>query len=255
MQASTVVGYNTITVPATYHMGFGVQFTDVSGASQSIKVTDLLGGYTPTASGNWAFMDQIWVWNTTDDKWNMFGYRQGKQTRPTGWWLYDNQASSWVREVADTDVVSSGEGFYLYNAATTAKTITLSGAIVPLTETKTFTIAPTYHAAVAYPWPIEIKVSDLFSYLTAGTVTASGNWAFMDQVWVWNTTADKWDMFGYRQGKNARPTGWWLYDNQAGSWIREMADTDVITPGKMVYLYNAGTEPKTFEFTAKKSEE
>ena len=108
-------------------------------------------------------MDQIWRWDTTVNKWAKYGYHQNPRGNPAlapAWRKYDASTSTFV-ELTNDDVVLPGETFLYFRGGNATATLTLSGQVKEFTASPSYTIAKANYQFVAYPWPVEIKLSDL----------------------------------------------------------------------------------------------
>lgn len=55
---------------------------------------------------------------------------------------------------------------------------------------------------MAYPWPVEMKISDFKKYQGAPT-GMPGLTPAADQIWLWDTTGNDWAKYFYRSTNNA----------------------------------------------------
>ena len=235
---------------------FGVQFEDVAGSAQSIRIDKVITSGDLKTSTSWGAMDQIWKWDVATDNWAFYGYYTYDDSgdEPLAAWHRYNKTTGVFTPITDADVLTSGDGFYFYNAQSSKKkTITLAGGVKPLSDTKVYTIAGRRHNVIAYPWPVDIKITDIPKFYTgASTPKTSTSWGAMDQIWCWDYTKDNWAFYGYYTYDDSGDeplSDWYKYNKTEGTFTK-CTDADVIPAGSGFYFFNAhASKAKTITFT------
>ena len=201
-----------------------------------------------------AAADQIWRWDTTVNKWAKYFYeRKGRVGSYTYAWKKYNTTTSKAEDITADDVVVPGETFIFTRAGGTDPiTLTLSGQVKEFTAAPSYSIPAGGNVFMAYPWPIEIKISDLQTLVTAVTFAAFyGNaFAAADQLWRWDASINKWAKYFYeRKGRVGSYTYAWKKYNTTTSKAEDLTSDDVIHAGEgFIYTRAGGTEMLTFQW-------
>ena len=228
--SANTVGYNTISVNAGTMTAMGVQFNDTA-TENTIAVKDLLtvanavGGNSIDTTA-----DQIWVWDVANTAWVKYFYRVQRGT-VYGWCKEGTTA-----ETADT--LNNGDGFFFKRNANTATTVTLSGAVNRADPSVTYTATAGTMTYVAYPWPMDIAVTNLLTVADAVGGNTIGTTA--DQIWVWDVANTAWVKYFYRVQRGT------VY-----GWCKEgasAATTDVIPSGTCFFFKRNANTSTTITF-------
>ena len=166
--SANIVGYKTASVAKANYKAFSLNLADVNNPTAGVKIDKLFTIDTITAVLAWGdAMDQIWRWDTTVNKWAKYGYQQNPRGKPAlapAWRKYD-AATGTFTELTDADVVLPGETFLYFRGGNATATLTLAGQVKEFTATVSYTIAKANYQFVAYPWPVEIKLSEISALL------------------------------------------------------------------------------------------
>ena len=244
--SNNTVGYVTSTVPKAGNKTFAVTLTDCANPGAAVRVDQLLTS-SDFFGGSYGVADEIWRWDTKVNKWAKYFYE--KKGRPAVYaWKKYNYAENKVEDITDADVVNPGETF-IFTRAGEEITLTLSGQVAEFTATPSYSIPKAGNVFMAYPWPVEIKISDLQSLVTAETYAAffGGSYGVADELWRWDTTVNKWAKYFYE--KKGRPAVYaWKKYNYAENKVEDLTDADKLAPGEGFIFTRAG---ETLTFTWK----
>ena len=256
VESSNVVGYKTATVAKGNNKAFSLNLSKVGSAEAGVKINELFTIDAISAIAAWGDgMDQVWRWDATVNKWAKYGYHQNPRGNPAlapAWRKYDSATGTFA-ELTDDDVVLPGETFLFYRGGNATATLTLAGQVNEFTATKSYSIAKGYNQFVAYPWPVEIKLSELPNIATFSSIAAIAAWGDgMDQIWRWDTTVNKWAKYGYHQnprGNPALPAAWRKYDASTGTFS-ELTDDDKSLADEGFLYYRGGNATLTLTFNS-----
>ena len=197
---SHIVGYSTISVPKSRLYAYGVQFTEVSGLEE-IPVKDVLSVNDPKGAAALAGnADQIWLWNSSEIKWQRYFYSSGRGSKVTGWCNEEDNAK------ITSDTMKNGDAFFFQRSNMADGNITLSGAIKAVDANPVSLAASRLHF-VCNPWPVEISIKD-FASMIDDPKGAAGLAANADQIWLWDSDNIKWQRYFYSSGRGSKVTGW-----------------------------------------------
>ena len=178
----------------------GVQFTEVSGLEE-IPVKDVLSVNDPKGAAALAGnADQIWVWNSSEIKWQRYFYSSGRGSKVTGWCNEEDNAK------ITSDTMKNGDAFFFQRSNMADGNVTLSGAIKAVNANPVSLTASRLHF-VCNPWPVEISIKD-FASMIDDPKGAAGLAANADQIWLWDSDNIKWQRYFYSSGRGSKVTGW-----------------------------------------------
>ena len=187
--SANIVGYNTVSVSGGTMTALGVQFNDAT-TENTIAVKDLLTVAAPVganAAGSTA--DEIWAWDVANATWVKYFYRVQRGT-VYGWCKEGETAQT-------ADILSNGDGFFFKrHVSSAATTITLSGAVNKTDPSISYTASAGTMTYVAYPWPVQVAVTDLLTVAAPVGANAAGSTA--DEIWVWDVANATWIKYFYR---------------------------------------------------------
>ena len=150
-------------------------------------------------------------------------------------------------EITDADVVLAGQTFLFYNGATTNITVTTSGAVKQFEATPSFTITRKKNQFIAYPWPVDLKISDMAKFYTgksSGSFGAAG-----DQIWRWDVLQNTWVKYCFRKASGAAVATWQRCNTKASPVeYFALTDDDKIPAGQGFLFYNGATSDVTINF-------
>ena len=151
----------TAQVAKANYKTFSVSLTDCAAPEAPVKIDKLLSGEFTTAT-SFAGSDQIWRWDTTVNQWAKYSYSKLDRKGEPAWrkYLYLEATPSFT-DLTDADVVRPGETFIFFRAGNEPITVTLSGQVRAFGSPTGYTVAKANYVFMAYPWPIEVKISDL----------------------------------------------------------------------------------------------
>ena len=240
-----IVGYQTATLAQGESKAFAVQFDDVAEAGKKICVSNIFSSISGTLTGTVAWgpaMDQIWFWDKTGNEWKLYGFQKPKSKGAVGSWKrYIISETTFVAIDPETDVLTQGDSFLYVRNEAGELTGTLAGAVKPFTGSNAYTLEQGQSQYIAYPWPVEIKITDFNEnkYLSAA-LTGTVAWGpAMDQIWLWDQTGNEWKLYGFQKPKSKGAVGSWKrYNISEGTWT-EATDADVIAAGEgVLYVRN-----------------
>ena len=247
MTSANIVGYSTCDAPvALKYKALTVSFENV-GEAKDVLVKDLVKVGIPKggASANVNASDQIWRWNSSDNSWKKYYYRQLGTQPAVGWCL---NGESKVTE----ETIPNGETFFFFRGqGGAATTLTLAG------EVKEFSATPVVEDLVAlryrfigYPWPVDMPIAGFEKWQGAPKGGASANVNASDQIWRWNTGSNDWTKYYYRQLGTQPAVGWCLNG-------QSKVTTDVIPAGEGFFFFRGqggATDTITFTYEGQKAE-
>jgi len=227
--------------------GFAIQLADVGGAD-SVAVSNLITGVNLTYhNSTFNYMDQIWVYNKG---WVKYCYK-GSSKANAQWKRYNASGATAAEKYLDltsTDVISNGWTFLYYNKGSKAQNITLSGAVKEFTAQPAYSVAKGGGQFIAYPWPVDFKISSLTNYCTSLTYHNS-TFNYMDQAWFYNAG---WKKYCYK-GSSASNAKWKFYNANGATAAEKYVDVDdtvdYVPAGQGFLFYNKGNKAKTINFT------
>ena len=255
IDSANTVGYVSATIPAGGNKTFAVTLTDCANPGAAVRVDQLLAS-EDFYGNSFANADQIWRWDTTVNKWAKYFYeRKGRPGQYTYAWKKYNYAESKVEDITGVDVVEPGETFIFTRAgAADSISLTLSGQVAEFTVTPAYQIPAGGNVFMAYPWPIEIKISALESLVAAETYAAfyGNSFANADQIWRWDASINKWAKYFYeRKGRPGQYTYAWKKWNYAESKVEDLTNDDVVHAGEGFIFTRAGAaETLNFQWKA-----
>ena len=236
----------TKTVYSYCSVSFGIQFTECSGVD-SVVVSNIIKGVDHYGSGQFDDCDQIWRYSADDDKWVKYGYHR-VTSKDYRWQRWDPKAGQW-HEIDDAkDVCVSGDVILYTNNSEEDWDITMNGAIKPFGDTPTYTIYSYCSQFIAYPWPVDIKVSSIPNYITYGDLYGSGQFDDCDQIWRYDDDNDKWVKYAYHR-VSSKEYKWQRWDKKTSSWFNLDDAKDVVSAGQGFFFCNNAEDDKDFEFT------
>ena len=145
-------------------------------------------------------------------------------------------------DLTDDDVIQPGETF-IYNHNTSGSlTLTLSGQVKAFEKSTTFTLESKQGQFIAYPWPVEIKISDLANLATWTGLKDGGSWAGCDQIVRWDSVAGKWAKYAYYKKARTSDTPMWKrcdYETSLTTFV-DLTDDDKLGAGEG-FIYNHNT--------------
>ena len=244
--SANTVGYITSTVPKGGSKTFAITLTDCANPGAPVRVDNLLSS-SDFFGSSFDGADQIWRWDTTVQKWAKYFYEKKGRPAVYAWKKWD-YAESKAEDLTDADVVNPGETF-IFTRAGEEITLTLSGQVKEFTATPSYSIPKGGSVYMAYPWPVEIKISDLQSLVAGDTYSAFFGSSFdgADQIWCWDTTVQKWAKYFYE--KKGRPAVYaWKKWNYTANKAEDLTDADKLAPGEGFIFTRAG---ETLTFTWK----
>ena len=172
---TSIVGYQTVeNIAPGATITLAVQFTDVSG--DNIVVKDLVTVGTPAgASGATTSADQIWTYNPTDGWLKYYYFRRGD----TAQWRKVGETKETV------DSFSPGTSFFFVRGTSGNTTsLTLAGAVKPLSEVLSYSLKAGETVMMCHPWPYEVPVASFGDFFESGSLAgASGATTSADQIW------------------------------------------------------------------------
>ena len=130
--------------------------------------------------------------------------------------------------------------------------MTLAGQVKPFDATPTFTLDSKQGQFIAYPWPVEIKVSDLMNLATWTGLKSSGSWAGCDQIVRWDSETGKWVKYAYyKKSHSSDPEKWKKYNYLLETpTFTDIPNDDKLAPGEG-FIYNHNTSGTlTIQFKA-----
>ena len=224
--------------------------TDCANPGAAVRVDSLLTS-TDFFGSSFDGADQIWRWDTTANNWAKYFYE--KKGRPAVYaWKKWNYTESKAEDLTDADVVAPGETFLFRRAGGTQPiTLTLSGQVKEFTATPSYSISASGNVFMTYPWPVEIKLSNLQSLVTAETYAAfsGGSYGVADELWRWDTTVNGWAKYFYE--KKGRPAVYaWKKYNYAEDKVEDVTDADKLAPGEGFLFRRMGDATLTFTWNA-----
>ena len=244
IDSANTVGYITSTVPKDGSKTFAVTLTACDKPTAPVRVDKLLTSSDFFGGSTFDGTDQIWRWDTTVQKWAKYFYeKKGRGDSATYAWKKWNYAESKVEDLTDADVVNPGETF-IFTRAGEEITLTLSGQVAEFTATPSYSIPKDGSVYMAYPWPVEIKMADINSLVTAETAAeffGGSTFDGTDQIWGWDTTVQKWAKYFYeKKGRGDSATYAWKKWNYAEEKVEDLTDADKFAPGEGFIFTRAG---------------
>lgn len=220
---SSIVGYQTHNVAKGGTYAFGVQFQTVDGNSQ-INVKDLLTVAAPVGSTAASASDQIWFYNAANGWSKYFYYVRGatKQWRKQG------------ESAETTGVVSNGASFFFVRSGSTASSdtsITLAGAVRPLTTIAPFAVAKGETVMMANPWPVGFSITS-FNNFNKGTPVGGTAASSSDQIWRYDASNGWRKYFYYVRGATKQ----WRKQGESAETTDEP-----IAPGEGFFFVRSGS--------------
>ncbi len=193
-------------------------------------------------------MDQIWIWNTAVNTWYKYGYHRIAANN-IKWQRCDTNTATWY-DLTESDVLAPGQSFLFYNGSTSSINVTMAGQITDLSESPYFDIPNKKYMYVAYPWPEAKTIAQVgASYAEGYSPKSSSSFgAAMDQIWLWNTTANTWYKYGYHRISSTN-IKWQRCDTNTATWYDLDDATDVVPAGYGFLFYNGATSPTRLQFT------
>ena len=188
-----MVGYQTITVAPGTTTGLAVQFSSTDGSE--IKIKDLVTVNNPKGGGSiGAATDQIWTYDGYN--WTKYYYYSG---RGVSKWLKTPVVNAGT-DAETEDIIANGQSFFFIRSTSGAAgdTVTLSGAVVPLAEARTISVAPGTTTAMAYPWPEGFKIKN-FNTFNSNPKGGGSIGAATDQIWTYD--GYNWTKYYYYSGR------------------------------------------------------
>ena len=242
---SGIVGYQTVDAPAAGKFkAFAVQFENI-GESAQIAIPDLFACDNPkgAANGGLATPDKIWLWDSDLGDWVKYYYRKVGTAAAVGWCKLG-------ATTVTTDTVSNGDTVFFYRGdGGAATTLTLAGGVKSFAASATYT-TPTAgkFKFMAYPWPTAMSIADFDKYQGAPKGAANGGLATPDKIWLWDSEAGDWVKYYYRKVGTAAAVGWC----KLGATT---VTTDSIPAGEGFFFYRGdGATVDTITFTPPVSE-
>ena len=225
--------------------------TDCANPGAAVRIDKLVTS-SDFFGGDFNGADQIWRWDTTVNNWAKYFYE--KKGRPSVYaWKKYNYAEDKVEDLTDADVVAPGETFLFRRAdGTDPITLTLSGQVKEFSASTAYSIPGSGNIFIAYPWPVEIKISGLQELVASETYAAffGGDFNGADQIWRWDTTVNNWAKYFYE--KKGRPSVYaWKKYNYAEDKVEDLTDADKVSAGEGFLFRRAdGTDTLTFTWSA-----
>lgn len=192
-------------------------------------------------------MDQIWRWDTSVNKWAKYGYQKPARTGTAAWRKYDADNNTFI-ELTVADVVLPGETFLYFRGGSATATLTLSGAVKEFSASPTYTISKANYQFVARPWPIGFKLSEIGEIATWSSLASAPGWGgTMDQIWRWDTVANKWAKYGYQKPARTGTAAWRKYDATNNAFV-DLTDSDAIAADEGFLYFRGGSAVLTLTF-------
>ena len=243
------MGYLTATVPKAGNKTFAVTLTDCANPGAPVRVDKLLSS-SDFSGGSYGVADEIWRWDTTANNWAKYFYE--KKGRPAVYaWKKYNYVEDKVEDLTDNDAVAPGETFLFRRMGDATISLTLSGQVKEFTAKPSYSIPKAGNVFMTYPWPVEIKLSNLQSLVTAETYAAfsGGSYGVADELWRWDTIANNWAKYFYE--KKGRPAVYaWKKYNYAEDKVEDLTDADKLAPGEGFLFRRMGDATLTFTWKA-----
>ena len=175
------------------------------------------------ASGANVSADQIWTYNPTSNWVKYYYYKRGS----TAEWRKIGESA------ATTDTFAPGTSFFFVRGTSGADTtLTLSGAVKPLSETASYSINAGETIMMCHPWPYPVAVKDFGNFFASGTPAgASGANVSADQIWRYDATNGWTKYYYYKRGTTAQ---WRLVGGEA-------AETNAQIPSGEGFFFVRGT--------------
>ena len=201
-------------------------------------------------------MDQIWRWDTKNNKWAKYGYQKPARSGTAAWRKYNYDSDKSFSELTDDDVVMPGETFMYMRGGGTTATLTLAGQVREFGYVGGYTISKANYQFIAYPWPIEFKIADIGNLATFSKITAVPGWGgTMDQIWRWDTKVNQWAKYGYQKPARSGKAAWRKYNYDTDNSFSELTDDDKIAAGEGFLYMRGGGETLTLTWKALESAE
>ena len=236
--SSTIVGYNTATVPAGKQIALTVSFENVAGGS--IDITNLLSCANHNANASFGSADQIWRWDTTNGRWDQYYYSKYNKRQGTvdGWCTKASEGKSLT-----TATIPAGETFFYRNGGSAAQTLVLSGAIKAFSAEPSYSIPAGKQQLIGYPWPVAMPIADFAKFQVNPVSNASFGSA--DQIWRWDTVAGAWKQYYYsKYNKRQGTVDGWCTKESGGTAVT----SDSVNPGEGFFFRNGGSATQTISF-------
>ena len=239
---STIVGYQTATVTSPNKKTFALQYESIQNPGQAVNIANLFPGTTFKAGAGWAACDQIWAWDATANNWAKYAYYENKRlSAPAGWYKYNFLTDKSFVPVTSEDVVLPGQTFLYIRNQTGSIELLMSGLVKDMTDaTQSVSITSPNKVFMSYPWPIELKISEISTKATHSNLKTGAGWAACDQIWAWDTTANNWAKYAYYENKRlSAPAGWYKYNFLTDKSFVAVTDDDKVGPGEgFLYIRN-----------------
>ena len=256
VQSANIVGYTSATVTKPNKKTFALQFESLTNPGEPVNIADLFPGTTFKAGANWTASDQIWVWDTTANNWAKYAYYEWTRTepkKPAGWYKYNFLTDNSFVAVTADDVVQPGQTFlYIRNVAGSIS-LSMSGQVKEMTDaTQSYTVTKPNKVFMSYPWPVELKISEISTKATHTNLKPGANWTASDQVWAWDAAANNWAKYAYYEWTRTepkKPAGWYKYNFLTDNSFVPVTDADKVAPGEgFLYIRNvAGSNTITWK--------
>ena len=239
LASAKVVGYQTITVAPGTTTGLAVQFSSTDGGE--IKIKDLVAGSNVKGGGGiGGTVDQIWTYDGFN--WTKYFFYSGRGV--TKWLRTPVVKASEDPETEDT--IANGQSFFFIRSTSGAvgDTVTLSGAVVPLAETRSIAVAPGTTTAMAYPWPEGFKIKN-FNSFNSNPKGGGGIGGTVDQIWTYD--GFNWTKYFYYSGRGVTK---WLKTPVTNA-STDVETEDEIAAGQAFFFIRStsGSTGDTISFT------
>jgi hypothetical protein len=259
VKSVNVVGYTTLTVPATQWTMVGMPFADV-GAGETpagVLIQDLFVNPTNTFVAHASAPDSadqlwFWVWTGTAYDYRTMWLTSSTVTTRTGKWI--NRAGftypgDWgTANQPSTLKVTPGMSFWIKRTTFASPTnLTVAGQVV-MTDTNAHAIAANGWTMLATSFAAEFEPNSTnYNWLTSGATAHASAPDSADQIWCWVWTGSAYD---YRtmwltSSTVTTRTGKWI--NRAGftypgEWgAANQPSTHKIPPGTGFWYKRVGT--------------
>lgn len=217
---------------------FAVQFENVSGGQLKIKSLLTTNGDKRSKICDSA-ADQIWRWNTAESHWDKYFHYYDKNYKDNAGWCKEGEV------LPTEETIGSGETFF-FRRSTSDKTadgatLTLAGGVREFAGQESYAMKGGELAFMGYPWPIEMKVTDMFNYIPSSLRKRSKICdSAADQIWRWNTAENHWDKYFHYYDKNFKDNEGWCKEG-------ETTPTKESIPAGEGFFFRRSTSDKSTE--------
>ena len=195
--------------------------------------------------------DQIWRWDATNNRWEKYCYWKASRTSKVYEWRRYTylEKTPGYEALTDSDIVLPGETFlFTHNSSDAAALLTVSGQVKPFGSEVGYSIAKGFNMFIAYPWPVELKLSDLMSKASFSSLSAATGFTTADQIWRWDATNNRWEKYCYwKASRTSKVYEWRRYTYlEETPGYEALTDNDKIAAGEG-FLYNHNSTDQTCE--------